>query len=75
MFPDPKNLPSERYQFGVSAAISFDVTIQLLPPPVAVGPWRQAVQWAAVPETPVNHHSQSYAAEHNVGSAAVSTKQ
>lgn len=59
MFPVAPNSPPALTEHLVGAAVSGDVPVQLLRPPVCVGRWPGGMLGTSVPEAPINEDRQS----------------
>src|SRR5215813_7169841 len=75
MLPYPHDRPATRCQFGICLAVSFNVTVKLLLPPIAIRSWNKTMIGAAMPETAVNHHHDPGTAEQDVSPPAAGSQQ
>ena len=66
VFPNPQNMKALISKAGVGVRISVPVTDHLVAPELVVRLWGLVMLGAAVPETTVDKHKESYAAECDV---------
>jgi hypothetical protein len=71
VLPEPKHGPARGEQILVSATIAFLIGRKLCLPPVSVCARGRSVQWARVPETPVDEHRQPCSRKDDVNSASI----
>jgi hypothetical protein len=71
VFPEAQHSPPAGCQLGIRSTIPSNVGVELLRPPLAVGPRPCRVIGAAVPKAPIDENNQTQCPPHYVGLAPV----